>query len=93
MTGNGAYKTLTVDEMVDRGSRHRDRFSSQETPAGYYRADMQDSLEEQEYKAQQEQARELEAKKRFNEAIRCGKWKFRDKKLRDRVLKIYQKRN
>ena len=74
-----------VRATINMVSRHRNRWQRQVSPPGFWRSEFPNTQEAEEDKKQMKQYRDTEAKKRLAEAMKGGKWLFRDPALRKRA--------
>lgn len=70
---------------IQKASRHREEWTRQETPPGFWRSDFVDTQQHAKEKGDLAAKRAVEANHRLEEALNGGKYLFRDRALREMV--------
>jgi hypothetical protein len=77
-----------ISSVINKGSRHRDRWERQPSPPGFWRSDFPNTQETAEEKQVLEAYRSKEANRRFEQATMNGKYLFRDLMIREHLTKL-----
>lgn len=79
---NDQTRKVSMQETINKVSRHKSLWDRPPSPVGFWRSDFPNTQELQAEKAEAKERQRQAVQERLNEALRCGKYIFRDKNLR-----------